>query len=400
MSNGKNDGDKTELPSAKKLRDARKRGDVAKSKDVGAAVVTFGWLILFMIASSFIATRIAVFAQDAVAQAVAGDFDLALGALGWDAIGLVILMVGAFLVPMALLGTFAEFMQVGPIMTSEKMSPKLDSMNPVEGLKKMFGKDGLVEMVKTLIKAALVIVLTWIVIESLVPQLGDLIGLARWSPVDGTGPTAAEYSISLVYSVTLQLLGSVAVVFLFVAYADRLWVKHSFTKKMMMSRRDLKQEHKQDEGDPHQKSHRRQLHQEWSSSNALGAVGGSSALLVNPTHISIAIDYDAERAPVPVIAAKGEGPLAAAMRAEAERCGVPIVRNVAAARQLWSRGEVGEIVPEDMFDAIAEVILWARRAREGQSPMMTDLDNVANNGGNRGQASARPSASASALAGQ
>jgi flagellar biosynthesis protein FlhB len=169
----------------------------------------------------------------------------------------------------------------------------------------------------------------------------------------------------------------VVAVFAFVGMADWIYSKHKFIKKMKMSLRDIRQEMKDDEGDPHVKGRRREMHQEWANQNAVGAAGGASALLVNPTHIAIALDYDEQDCPVPVIAGRGQGALAAAMRAEAERNAVPIIRNVATARQLWARGEVGEIVPEEMFDAIAEIILWAKKAREGGAPMWQDMDDKA-----------------------
>lgn len=95
-------------------------------------------------------------------------------------------------------------------------------------------------------------------------------------------------------------------------------------------------------------------------------------MLVNPTHLAIALAYDGEETPVPVISGKGEGETAAAMRAAAEQANVPIIRHVATARRLWSRGEIGEIVPEEMFDAIAEIILWAERARRGEIAMFQE----------------------------
>jgi type III secretion protein U len=159
-----------------------------------------------------------------------------------------------------------------------------------------------------------------------------------------------------------------------VAVADWFYAKQSYIKKMKMSRRDIRQEYKDDEGDPMVKSMRREMHQEWANQNSLGATRGAAALLVNPTHIAIALDYDSEKTPVPVIAAKGAGALAAAMRAEAVTAGVPIIRNIATARTLWARGEIGEIVPQDMFDAIAAIILWAGKARNGDAPMDHDMD--------------------------
>lgn len=375
MSGQKDSGDKTELPTPKRLRDARKKGDVAKSRDVTAAAVTVVWLLLFAFLAGLLATRVAAFA-DRVVGLAAGDADFAqvLAALTTDAVWLVVLLTAALLVPAAAVGLIAESLQIGPVWTGEKLKLSFDKLNPVEGLKRMFGKDGLVEMVKTLAKAVVVIVVTWLVLRAALPNIASVLWLAEASPLAGTGPRAAATALALTQELTVTLIGWVAAAFIGVAILDRIWTKHSFIKKMMMSRRDIKEEFKSDEGDPHVRQHRKQLHQEWANSNAVGAAGSAAALLVNPTHIAIALDFDPDTCPVPVIAAKAEGPLAAAMRAEAARRSVPIVRAVPAARALWARGEVGEIVPQELFDAVAEVILWARRAKDGQAPMDHDLD--------------------------
>jgi type III secretion protein U len=133
---------------------------------------------------------------------------------------------------------------------------------------------------------------------------------------------------------------------------------------MRMSMRDIKQEVKESEGDPYVKAQRRQLAQQLSQQNATNAARNANVLVVNPTHIAIAIDYDRELNPVPTIAAKGEDHVALAMRQAAEEAGVPIVRNIPLARDLFARSEVGEIIPSDLFDVIAEVILWAREVRQ------------------------------------
>ncbi len=372
----KNDGaDKTELPTQKRLRDARKKGDVAKSKDLSAGLLTLAWLVLFALASGFVATEIGRLTTDIFASATsAQSFTQTATAAGWNAMMTLITISFVVLVPVAIIATFAEFIQAGPIFTLEKMKFGLDKLNPMEGLKRMFGKDGLFELVKTLVKVGLIGVIAAVVLKSALNGSGQLIRLANASPLADAGPAAAIATLNLTYSLTLQLFALIVAVFLLVAVADRLYAKSSYIKKMKMSRRDIKQEYKDDEGDPQIKSMRREMHQEWANSNAAGATRGASALLVNPTHISIALDYDVEECPVPVIAAKGAGALAATMRAEAEAHGVPIIRNVATARSLWARGEVGEIVPEDMFDAIAAIILWAGKAREGDAPMWQDMD--------------------------
>ena len=371
----KNDGgDKTELPTQKRLRDARKKGDVAKSKDVGAALITLMWFLMIAFAAGQVCLQIAEFSRLVMDNVTRTEFAVALPLIG-QAASLAILKIFALtLIPIAVLATLAEYAQVGPVMTGEKMKLSFDKLNPVEGLKRMFGMDGLVELVKTLTKALLIIFIAYAVIKTAMGEAGEIIRLASWSPMAGSGPSAAGYMLGLMQKLTLRLFGLTVVVFLFVAILDRLYANHSFIKKMKMSMRDIKQEYKQDEGDPQIKGMRRQMHEEWANQSAVGSTRGAAALLVNPTHLAIAIDYDPEDCPVPVIAAKGEGPLAAAMRAEAEKYDVPIIRNISAARRLWSRGEIGEIVPEEMFDAIAEVILWAKKAKQGDAPMWNDMD--------------------------
>ncbi|MGL5837634.1 MAG: EscU/YscU/HrcU family type III secretion system export apparatus switch protein [Sphingorhabdus sp.] len=371
----KNDGgDKTELPTPKRLRDARKKGDVAKSKDVGSGLVILGWFVLIALAASYAGGQVAVFFSDTLNAATEMPFDQALRSVGWQGTLLLIKLSLLVLAPIAIFATLAEYMQIGPVMTTEKMKPSFDKLNPVEGLKRMFGMDGLVEMAKTLVKVVFMVVIVYFMIRTGYSEAGQFINLAGTSPLHGSGQQIAAQAMGMTYSLTLQFFAMVVGVFLLVGLADHFYSRHRFIKKMKMSMRDIRQEHKDDEGDPHIKAHRREMHQEWANQNAIGASGGAAALLVNPTHLAIALDYDEEDCPVPVIAAKGEGALAEAMREEAKRNDVPIIRNIATARRLWARGEIGEIVPEDMFDAIAEIILWARKARAGDAPMWQEMD--------------------------
>ncbi|NJM50059.1 MAG: EscU/YscU/HrcU family type III secretion system export apparatus switch protein [Sphingomonadales bacterium] len=374
----KNDsGDKTELPTSKKLRDARKKGDVAKSKDVSLGLLTLAWFIFIALGASYISSEIYNFFNQTLDSTAESDFGLALRSTGWSAVLLLIKISIVILVPIALLGMFIEYFQIGPVMTSEKMKPSLDKMNPVEGLKRMFGMDGLIELVKTLAKVILVCIIAYAILKMALRDVFTFVSLSETAPVAGQRQQIALAAANFNYSLTLSFLGLVVILFLLVGVLDRIYQKHRFTKKMMMSMRDIRKEHKDDEGDPHIKSQRRELQQQWANQNAIGAAGSASALLVNPTHIAIALDYDETDCPIPVIAAKGQGDIAAAMRAEAERCEVPIIRNIAQARKLWARGEIGEMVPEDMFDAIAEIILWAKRAREGGGDMWYDMDHAA-----------------------
>jgi type III secretion protein U len=370
----KNDGgDKTEKPTPKRLRDARRKGDVVKSKDVGPAIGMILWFLLLLFAAGHAGAQITALMRDAVGTATTMPFDAAAPMLGWASLLVLVSVSLLILGPAALIGIIAEFLQVGALVTTEKLKPSLDKLNPVEGLKRMFSMDNLVELIKTVAKAGLILTIAGIILWRSADAFISLVQTAGWSPVAHHGDKVATAMLALIRSLSVQLFAWTCAVFLLVAAADRAWAHHSFIKKLRMSRRDIRQEHKDNEGDPMLRAQRRQLHEEWANQNAVAAAGKANVLLTNPTHLAIALDYDADDCPVPMIAAKGEGPLAAAMRAEAEREGVPIVRNIGLARGIWGECEVGGPIPQNSFDAIAEIILWARRARDGlESPVRED----------------------------
>jgi flagellar biosynthetic protein FlhB/type III secretion protein U len=356
---GKDDsGDKTEKPTPKKLQDARKKGDVSKSKDVTSTVVLIVWIGLGALTIGYAGTRFAALFESLFTTISQGwmttGFAGAARTIGSQAFELSLLLVAMLMVPIAAVGMFTDFLQIGPILAFEKVKPKLENLNPVEGVKRMFTMDSLIELIKSVAKTALLFLVGWLVIRSALP---DIVALAR------TPDHGAQAISGLIWNLTLKLMAWTAALFALVAALDAAYQRYSYIKKMRMSIRDIKQEMKESEGDPHVKGQRRQMAQEWAQRNNQQAARGAAALVVNPTHIAIAIEYDRETCPVPMISAKGEDHVALAMREAAEEAGVPIVRNIPLARDLLARGEVGEIIPNDVFDAIAEVILWAREVR-------------------------------------
>jgi type III secretion protein U len=349
----KNDGgDKTEQPTPKKLQDARKKGQVAKSKDVTSTVELLVWVLLAALATAYATSQFTGLIEAAL-QALSDPFALAAPAIGEKALRALLALTAASLLPVAAVGVLTEYLQAGPVFTFERLMPKLENMNPVEGVKRMFSMDNLIEIVKAAAKTVALLVIGWLAVSGLVPQLVHLPFAQRPEAV-GSALWAAARPV-LVWTVAL---------FALLSLVDIVYQRWSFTKKMRMSRRDIRQEMKDNEGDPYIKAQRRQAHEEWSQRNAQQAARGANALIVNPTHVAIAVDYDRETCPVPTIAAKGEDHVARAMREAAEEAGVPIVRNVPLARDLLARGEVGELIPPDLFDVIAEVILWARDVRD------------------------------------
>lgn len=354
----KDSGDKTEKPTPKRLQDARKKGDVAKSKEVTSTVVLMVWLALGALMLGYAGTRIATLWDSLFITLGQGwhttGFAGAARSIGGQAFEAAVLLTAMVLVPAAAVGLLTDFLQAGPILTFEKIKPKLDHMNPVEGVKRMFSMDNLIEVIKAVAKTALLFLMGWLVIKSALP---DIVGLAR-------SPNIPAQAIgALLWDLTLKLLAWTCALFGLLSLLDVAYQRWSFEKKMRMSMRDIKQEMKESEGDPYIKGQRKQMHQEFSQRNVTQAARDASVLIVNPTHVAIAIEYDPDTSPVPTISAKGEDHVALSMREAAEDANVPIVRNIPLARDLLARAEVGEVIPSDVFDIIAEVILWSRQVR-------------------------------------
>lgn len=351
----KNDGgDKTEKPTPKRLSDARKKGDVPKSKDLTSTAVLGVWVLLGAMTAGYAFDRLGGLFDEIFA--VMDRPFIEAWPIASAAAGKAFLMLTAItFVPVAIFGMLSEFAQVGPVFTFEKMSPKLSHMNPGEGLKRMFSLDNLFEVAKSLAKTLLLGLFTWIIVAM---SFDKLMALPAGE---------ADGALSAYGGLTFKLLAGTVVLFVFVSLMDLAYQKHSFTKKMRMSRRDIRQEAKDSEGDPHVKSHRRQLHQEWAQQNAVQAARDASVLVVNPTHIACALAYDPAEHAAPVLLGKGEGLIAKAMREAAEDQGVPIIRNVELARALRDKAAIDDIVPQDLFAAVAEVILWARRLKDEQA---------------------------------
>ncbi len=350
-----NSGDKTEKPTPKKIRDARKKGDVAKSRDLTGTLALVLWMVLFGLLLTYSGERL-FYLMDLSFTSTGADFTHLLSSIGGEAIKTLLILSAIFMIPVIIFSLLVEFLQVGPLLTFDKVKPKLDKLNIVSGTKRMFGMDNLVEVIKHIVKTALLFLIAWLVIKQALPELLLL-------------PTATPEIVgSAIWSVVLQLFAWTIGIFVVIAIADALYQRHSHMKKLRMSHSDIKQEYKQSEGDPMIKQKRREAHQEWSQQSASQAAGDANVVVVNPTHIAIALNHDRQQTPIPIVSAKGQNHMAKAMRKAAEEAGVPILRNERLARELLKKCDEGDIVPKGLFDIIAEVILWAEDVRDEIHP--------------------------------
>ncbi|ATD66324.1 EscU/YscU/HrcU family type III secretion system export apparatus switch protein [Luteimonas chenhongjianii] len=344
--------DKTEKPTSKKLKDARKDGNVAKSRELTSTVLIMGWLAGGWMLMGYMFRRVSGLFESAL-LVMNQPFDLALQTIVPLAAQTFLAMTLPLLLLAVLLALLVEFLQVGPVATMKKVTPDLSKMNPVSGLKKMFSMDNLVELVKSVLKSAALITIGGFVLWGMLPSLLHL-------------PFARPAAIGSAIWHALKWIGIWTIfVFFFVSALDASYQKFSYIKKLRMSRRDIKQEVKENEGDPYVKQRRKQLHQEWSQQNMLNAVRGSNVVVTNPTHIAVALQYE-QGDDLPLVVAKGEGHVAEEIKRVAQEAGVPILENVPLARGLNARVEIDDYISDDFFEAVAQVLFWAEGVRIGE----------------------------------
>lgn len=349
--------DKTEPPTQKKIRDARKEGNVAKSKELTSTVLMLGWVVCGWMMLDFMRAKM-ILLFDTSLKAINQPFGDALREVGATAFDTLLWLSLPLLGMAVFLGVVIEFLQVGPVLSLGKVKPSLDKMNPAEGLKKMFSVDNLVELVKSVMKSSALIGIGVFVIYKMLAQLMML----PYAPAEAMG-SGIWYGLVRIVIWTIF-------VFFFVSAIDVWYQKFSYTKQLRMSRRDIQQEVKESEGDPYVKSRRRQLHQEWSQQSMLNAVRQSNVVVTNPTHIAIALQYEHGTTDLPVVVAKGEGYLAEEIKRAATEAGVPILQNVQLARGLHEHVELDDYIGNEFFEAVAEVLHWAetvRRLRDGDT---------------------------------
>lgn len=351
MSKKEKGADQTELPTPKRLKDARKEGNVSKSRDLTSTVLLLAWLAAAWLMLTHSVQRLAAFFERSLSL-IQEPFPHALGEAAMLGLQTLLWLTLPLLLVAVALGVLIEFLQVGPVLSFKKLKPKLDHLNPVEGIKRMFSMDNLVELVKAIVKAGAVVAIFVLV---LLWMLGDLLDLGRGPP----NAMGRAFWWGLVWMIAWTLF-----VFMFVSALDAAYQKHSYIKKLKMSRRDIREELKENEGDPLIKGQRRQLHQEWADSNTRHAVRGASVVVTNPTHIAVALRYEHGRTDLPVVVAKGEDHEAELIRRVAEEEGVPILRNVPLARGLHESIAVDDYITGEFFDAVAEVLHWAESVRE------------------------------------
>lgn len=338
-------GEKTESPTTKKIRDARKKGQVAKSKEVvsTALIVCLTFMLIGM--SDYYLKHISsliLLPERALnlpfTQALNNVLDSLLEELVYLCIP--ILCVAALVV------VISHAAQFGFLFSSESITPDINKINPVEGTKKIFSIKNLMEFIKSMLKVSFLSLLVWITIQGNLASLLNMThcGMSCIIPVTGL--------------MIKQMMIICSIGFIIISVADYTFEHYQHIKQLRMSKDEVKREHKEMEGSPEIKSKRRQFHQELQNNNMRDNVKRSSVIVANPTHITIGIRYLKGETPLPLVTMKYTEANALLARKMAEEEGIPIVQRIPLARALYKDGFVDQYILGDLIDPIAEVLRW------------------------------------------
>lgn len=350
MADERDDAQRTEEPTQRRLEQAREHGDVVKSTEVSVFVALVGATLAIAIFGGSTATgfarafRIFLEQPDQIAVDSSGVMALLHGVL-WTSAGL-LAPVFAILIAAGLAG---HLLQHRPVFSGEKLKPDFSKLSLLKGFKRMFGLDGWSNLGKGVIKIAIVGTAVW---TTLWPMRGGLEGILTQSPMG-----VASDMASLVLRILIAALAVLAVV----AGLDYLLQRYRFLQRNRMSRQEVKEEFRQSEGDPAIKAKIKQIRAEKSRRRMMAAVPGATVVITNPTHFAVALKYESGKMAAPVCVAKGMDALALRIREVAEEHEIPIVENPPLARALYAAVELDEAVPAEHYKAVAQVIGYVMR---------------------------------------
>ncbi|MGN0131773.1 MAG: flagellar biosynthesis protein FlhB [Lachnospiraceae bacterium] len=344
-------GEKTEEPTAKKLDDVRKEGQVAKSKEVVNAaglialfvILKFGMGFLgenFLGVFSYVYDRIPQLIKMANGFIPSRDYYSLMG----NILLKILITISPFLLIGFLVAFLADYVQIKWKVTSKPLQPKFSKLNPVNGFKRIFSAQSLMELLKSIAKILLIGWVAYDMIKDNFDVIYLLFNMPLWQGIQVSGKIAIDFGLkcSLIYVV--------------IALIDFAYQKRKFHKDQMMTKQEVKDEYKQSEGDPQVKGRIRQKMQEASRRRMMQKLPEADVVITNPTHFAVAIQYDSEVASAPVVIAKGEDFLAQKIKEIAKENKVEIVENKPLARMLYYNVEIGEQVPPELYQAVAEVL--------------------------------------------
>ncbi len=341
--------EKTEQATPKKLRDARKKGQVAKSQDFPAAFTFIVSIATTLIMTGYLYEVLAGYIINCFKMSSSNiDLQNRAGGIFSQAIMTIFTSSLPILGITTCTGLLISFIVTGPMFSMEAMKPDIKRLNPVSNIKNLFKFKTLFELLKSCLKILGAVILIYSVVWDSLPEIISTAAISV--------PASAQVFSSFLIKVIIR----VGIFFLAIAVFDLVYQKRNFAKEMKMEKFEVKQEYKDTEGDPQMKSKRRQTAQEIAYQEGATSVSRAKAVITNPIHIAVAVEYNEETEPAPRIVTMGKGTAADQIIKMAQDYGVPIMRNVTLAQTLFEKGKISEYIPEDTYQAVAEILRWLK----------------------------------------
>ncbi len=341
-------GDKTEAPTPQRRLKAREQGNIARSQDLTAALLLLGAVILLYttgggLIHALTSIMTGFFSEQTLASLELVDlWPLVMGMIAMIARAMAPLLAG-----LVILAVLANILQVGFFISPKRLQPRLDSLNPAKGIKRLFGEgNGLVKFLMNLTK---LIVVAWVAYLAVRDQMGLIVNVQ-------------QYEFVQIFTISSDLLFWLAIklgtVLLVLAIIDYAWQRYRHERQLKMSKQEVKEEMKRMDGDPQIKARRREIARQMALQRARQDVPGADVVVTNPTHYAVALKYDTETMNAPKVVAKGADFMAMRIREIAIAHGIPILERPPLARGLYRLVDVGQEIPEQFYAAVAEILAY------------------------------------------
>lgn len=349
-------GEKTEPATAKRLREAREEGKVVKSKELSAAVDLLVLFLVMKIFISYVSGGLFEAFQTIYNRIPDIVYDNGSGLTANAAMKIMnvaVVEIIKIIIPFLLIGfvvaILINILQVGWKVTTKPMKPDLNKFNPINGFKRIFSKDSLFELLKSILKVGLISYVAYDAVKDHADELFLLydIELTR--------------AVMLVGEIIIDTGIKIALVYLVLGAADWAYQKHKFNEDMKMTKQEVKDEYKNTEGNPEIKGRQRQRMREASQRRMMQDIPKADVVITNPTHLAIAIQYDPAVAKAPVVLAKGADYVAMKIREKAKECNVEIIENKPLAHSLYGSVEIGEEIPPELYHPVAEILAMLQK---------------------------------------
>ncbi len=347
-------GDRTEPATAKKLNDARKEGQVAKSSEIVNSVMLISFFVVLRVTVGFMAEQLMDgfpnFYNRISTLAVSKQVDTSLGAVNSlfqeGILELIIAVIPVFAAGF-LIAFIGNVVQVKLVVTAKPLMPKFSKLNPINGFKRMFSLQSLINLMKSVL---LVAIIGLVSISTIKDNYGLLMNIMDYSLTD---------AVIQIGTMVLDLAIKISAIYLAVGFVDLIYQKRKFAKDMRMTKQEVKEEFKQTEGDPQIKGQIRRRMREASQRRMMQQLPEADVVITNPTHLAVAIKYDVEsRLSAPIVIAKGEDYLAQKIKEVAGEYDIEIVENKPLARALYYNVDIGAEIPQELYEAVAEVLAF------------------------------------------